>query len=140
MVIAMIVIAVILWLGYMASLLMRFALSRQREYMADAGSIELTKNPESMMRALMRIAGRERIPGSTDDIAMMCIENSKSFLGVFATHPPIEARIRAISEVTSTPIPDVMSLPPVNKQDSFSASNQVENSAKGNVNHIRQNP
>ena len=139
-VIAMIIIAIILWLGYMASLLMRFALSRQREYMADAGSIELTKNPEAMMRALMRIAGRERIPGSTDDIAMMCIAKNQTILGLFATHPPIEARIRAISEVTNTPVPDVMSLPPVNKQDSFSAGNQVENSAKGNVNHTRQNP
>lgn len=128
-VIAMIIIAVVLWLGYMASLLMRFALSRRREFMADAGAIEITKNPEAMMRALMRIAGRERIPGGTDDIAMMCIENSKSFLGIFATHPPIEARIRAISEVTNTPAPDKMSLPPINKEQSFS-SNKKDASAK----------
>ncbi len=136
LVIAMIIIAVVLWLGYMASLLMRFALSRRREYMADAGAIELTKNPEAMMRALMRIAGRERIPGGTDDIAMMCIENSKSFLGVFATHPPIEARIRAISEVTNTPAPDEMSLPPINKEESFS-SNKKE---KVTLDHMRKNP
>ena len=131
-IIAMMIIAFVLWLGYMASLLMRFALSRQREYMADAGSVELTKNPEAMMRALMRIAGRERIPGGTDDIAMMCIENSKAFLGMFATHPPIEERIRAISEVTNTPVPDSMSLPPVNKNESFSVSQTSG--------HPRQNP
>ena len=135
-VIAMIIIAVVLWLGYMASLLMRFALSRQREYMADAGSVELTKNPEAMMRALMRIAGRECIPGGTDDIAMMCIENSKAFLGVFATHPPIETRIKAISEVTNTPIPNSMSLPPVAKEESFSANKQD----KSILDHTRQNP
>ncbi len=135
-IIAIIVIAFILWLGYMASLLMRFALSRRREYMADAGAVELTKNPESMMRALMRIAGRERIPGSTDDIAMMCIENSKSFLGIFATHPPIQSRIKALSEVTNVPIPDGMSLPPVNKEKSFS-SNKKENTTPDPA---RQNP
>jgi len=140
-VIAMMIIAVVLWLGYMASLLMRFALSRRREYMADAGSVELTKNPEAMMRALMRIAGRERIPGGTDDIAMMCIENSRAFLGIFATHPPIEARIRAISEVTNTPVPNGMSLPPVGKEESFSANREQKSSAtNGNLNHSRQNP
>ncbi|MGH1375042.1 MAG: M48 family metallopeptidase [Alphaproteobacteria bacterium] len=119
-VIAMLAIAAVLWLGYMASLVMRFALSRRREYMADAGAIEMTKNPEAMMSALMRIAGRDRIPEVTDDIAMMCIENHKSFLGIFATHPPIEKRIRAISEVTGTPIPDQASLPPIERESSFS--------------------
>lgn len=106
-VIAMLIIAVVLWLGYLATLLMRFALSRRREYMADAGAIELTKNPDAMMRALMRIAGRDRIPGGTDDIAMMCIENRAPFMGLFATHPPIEARIEAISQITGTPVPQL---------------------------------
>lgn len=120
-VMAMIVIAVVLWLGYMASLLMRFALSRRREYMADAGAVEMTKNPDAMMRALMRIAGRDKIPGTTNDIAMMCIENHVPFLGVFATHPPIDKRIQAISSVTNTPVPDANSLPPIAKSQSFGA-------------------
>lgn len=95
----------ILWLGYIATLFTRFALSRRREFMADAGAVQLTKSPESMMRALMRIAQRDAIPEVTGDIAMMCIENSQPFLGLFATHPPIAARIRAISETTGTPLP-----------------------------------
>lgn len=109
-------ITVILWLGYMATLLMRFALSRRREYMADAGAVTLTKNPEAMMRALMRISGRDKIPGATADIAMMCIENHVPFMGIFATHPPIKARIQAISDTTNTPVPDL----------SFSASGYTE--------------
>lgn len=127
---AMIVIAVILWLGYMASLLMRFALSRQREYMADAGAIELTKNPDAMMRALMRIAGRDRLPGTSDDIAMMCIENRVPFLGMFATHPPIDKRIEMLSVVTNTPVPDTASLPPIVKEDSFSATRVKKGKSK----------
>lgn len=95
----------ILWLGYIATLFTRFALSRRREFMADAGAIQLTKSPEAMMRALMRIAQRDAIPDVTGDIAMMCIENSQPFLGMFATHPPIDVRIRAISETTGSPIP-----------------------------------
>jgi len=105
-------IAIVLWIGYMATLFMRFALSRRREYMADAGAVMLTKNPEAMMRALMRISGKDNIPETTDDIMMMCVENKKRFLGLFATHPPIESRIRALSEMTGTPVPDLPSLPP----------------------------
>jgi len=88
--------------------------------MADAGAVELTKDPDAMMRALMRIAGRDRIPETTDDIAMMCIENHVPFLGVFATHPPIEQRIKVLSAVTNTPIPDSASLPPVAKEERIS--------------------
>ena len=121
-IIAMLVIMAILWLGYFASLFMRFAVSRRREYMADAGAIAMTKNPDAMMRALMRISGRDRIPETTDDIAMMCIENHVPFLGLFATHPPINKRINAISEITGNPVPELSSLPPIPKAERLSDS------------------
>ncbi|MCB9990157.1 MAG: M48 family metalloprotease [Rhodospirillales bacterium] len=100
-------VAAILWIGYMATMFTRFALSRRREYMADAGAVELTKNPDAMMRALLRLSGKDRIPEATDDIALMCIENSRKFFGLFTTHPPLEDRIAAISQVTGTPIPEI---------------------------------
>lgn len=130
-VILILLIAVILWLGYFATLLMRFALSRRREYMADAGAVELTKNPDAMMRALMRISGRDRIPETTDDIAMMCIENHVPFMGIFATHPPIDARIKAISQTTNTPIPDPSHMAPAPAMESFGRSGERQG---------RQNP
>jgi heat shock protein HtpX len=99
-------IAAVLWIGYMATLLTRFALSRRREYMADAGAVAMTRRPDAMMRALQRIAGHDRIPAVPDDIAMMCIENARPFMGMFATHPPIADRIRALSAATGTPVPD----------------------------------
>lgn len=123
----MLAIAVILGIGYLATLLMRFAISRKREYMADAGAVELTKNPSAMMRALMRISGRADIPETTDDIAMMCIENAKPFMGMFATHPPIEKRIRALSETTGEEIPDSASLPPINKAEQFGNAHESSN-------------
>ncbi len=117
-IIVILAIALVLWIGYIATLFTRFAISRNREYMADAGAVKLTKNPEAMMRALMRISGRADIPETTDDIAMMCIENANPFLGMFATHPPIEKRIRALSEITNTPIPQ-LSIPPASKAERF---------------------
>jgi len=104
-------IGLVLWIGYMATIFTRFALSRSREYMADAGAVELTKNPEAMMRALMRISGKDRFAAESPDIAMMCIENSSQFLGLFATHPPIEKRVQALSATTGTPVPDLASAP-----------------------------
>lgn len=100
-------VAAVLWIGYMASLLTRFALSRRREYMADAGAVMMTRNPEAMIRALQRISGRDRIPAVPDDIAQMCIENSHRFMGLFTTHPPIADRIRAIAENTGALVPEI---------------------------------
>jgi len=54
---------------------------------------------------LLRISGKDAIPEATDDIALMCIENSRKFFGLFQTHPPLMDRIQAISTITGTPIP-----------------------------------
>lgn len=96
---------VILVIGYIFALLIRFSLSRKREFLADAGAVELTQNPEGMMRALMRISGQDQIKDMPNDIQQMCIENSHNFMGMFATHPPIEKRIQTISDMTNTPVP-----------------------------------
>lgn len=95
----------VLWIGYLATLLTRFAISRRREYMADAGAVQMTKNPDAMMRALIRISGAADIPAAPADIRAMCFENRQAFLGMFATHPPIEDRIRAISSYSGLPVP-----------------------------------
>ncbi len=113
-VIIMLVILAILWLGYLATLFTRFAISRKREYMADAGAVQMTKNPDAMMRALMRISGKDQIPKMPGDIAFMCIENRVPFMGLFATHPPIEKRIKSLSATTGYAIPNLPQLTPFN--------------------------
>lgn len=118
------ILALVLSLGYFMTLWSRFALSRRREYDADAGAVELTKNPDAMMRALMRIAGREQIPNGRADVMLMCIENSTPFMGMFATHPPLESRIRAISAVTNTAIP-VLPPAPATPEDRVGAPPEV---------------
>lgn len=108
----LVVILIVLWTGYIATLFTRFAISRNREYMADAGAVQMTKNPDAMMRALMRISGKSQIPKLPDDINMMCIENRVPFMGLFATHPPIEKRVKALSATTGFSIPDLPQLKP----------------------------
>lgn len=112
-------IAAILWIGYLATLLTRFAISRRREYMADAGAIKITKNPEAMMRALIRISGMADIPKAPDDIKAMCFENSNPFLGLFATHPPIQKRIRKIAQYSALPVPDLTPRLRANEGEAF---------------------
>ncbi|MGL5736588.1 MAG: M48 family metallopeptidase [Beijerinckiaceae bacterium] len=95
---AAIAIAVLLVAAaWFLSLALRFALSRSREYLADAGAVELTKNPDAMISALMKISGRAEIPRVPSGVMEMCIENHKAGIAdLFATHPPIEARIQAL--------------------------------------------
>lgn len=86
----------LLAVGYMLALAIRFSLSRKREYLADAGSVELTHNPDAMIRALRKISGHAELPAVPDDIRQMMIENRAGFFGMFTTHPPIEDRIKAL--------------------------------------------
>ncbi|MFH1157484.1 MAG: M48 family metallopeptidase [Pseudomonadota bacterium] len=105
--VTMLIALAILAIGYFFAILIRFAVSRKREFLADAGSVELTKNPEGMMRALLRISGNDKVTGMPDDLQQMCIENSRNFMGIFATHPSIEDRVQAISRMTDTPVPQL---------------------------------
>lgn len=95
---AAIAIAMLLVAGaWFLSLALRFALSRSREFLADAGAVELTKNPDAMISALMKISGRAEIPQVPSGVMEMCIENYKQGIAdLFATHPPIEQRIQAL--------------------------------------------
>ena len=84
-------------LTYVLALLIRFTMSRKREYMADAGAVELTKNPDAMIRALQKISGRAELAAVPDEVREMALYNPRTGLaGLFTTHPPIEKRIEAL--------------------------------------------
>jgi heat shock protein HtpX len=113
-IVLMLIAAVAAFVGYMLALILRFALSRRRELLADAGSVELTKNPDALISALTKISQNPTIPHVPSEVRQMFIENppsSFSLGGLFDTHPPIEQRIhileelggRAPAEITSTP-------------------------------------
>lgn len=106
---AAILIALVLAIvGFLIASLFRFALSRKREYLADAGSAELTRNPLALASALRKISSDPTIEAvERKDVAQMFIENPQlskdkkdSFsLGIlFATHPPIKRRIEILEQ------------------------------------------
>jgi heat shock protein HtpX len=79
------------------SQLVRLALSRSRELLADAGSVELTKNPDAMISALRKIEGRGELPGATSAVMELCVDNPREgFSDLFATHPSVESRVQAL--------------------------------------------
>jgi heat shock protein HtpX len=95
--IAIVIAIAIIALVWILSVVIRFALSRQREYLADSGSVELTKNPDAMISALRKIEGRGEIPGANSAVMEMCIDNPREgFSNVFDTHPSVDKRVEAL--------------------------------------------
>jgi heat shock protein HtpX len=83
--------------AWILSIVIRFALSRQREYLADAGSVELTKNPDAMISALRKIEGRGELASANSAVMEMCIDNPRQgFADLFATHPSVWSRVEAL--------------------------------------------
>ena len=83
-------------IAWFLAIVIRMAVSRQREFVADAGSAELTKNPDAMISALHKVAGHAHLD-APEEIRGLFLENREEGLfGLFSTHPPIEARIAAL--------------------------------------------
>jgi heat shock protein HtpX len=103
-----IIIALLLALvGLLISSLFRFALSRKREYLADAGSAELTHHPLALASALRKISVDPTIEAvKRKDVAQLFIENPQEIPGqktfaissMFATHPPLNKRIQILEQ------------------------------------------
>ena len=83
-------------IGYLLAIVIRMALSRTREFVADAGAVELTKNPDAMIGALRKIDGHSALQ-APESVQGMFIDNRETgFYSLFATHPPIPTRIAAL--------------------------------------------
>ena len=106
--IVVIVIAVVLAaVGYFFTMLTRFAISRKREYMADAGGAELCGNPLALASALRKISNDPGLGGvDREDVAQLFIVRPKAFASeftnmmsnLFSTHPSIESRIAYLEQ------------------------------------------
>lgn len=104
---AIILIAIVITaVAYLISILLRFGISRRREYLADAGAAEMTKKPYALANALRKVSGDPMIEAvESRDIAQLFIDNPKpsahksaSWDNMFATHPPIEKRIQLLEQ------------------------------------------
>src|ERR1700687_2762160 len=95
--VAIVIALVLIAVAWLLSIVIRFALSRQREFLADAGSVELTKNPDAMISALRKIENRGELHAANSAVMEMCIDNPREgFADIFATHPPVDQRVEAL--------------------------------------------
>ena len=92
-------------LAYLISMLLRFGISRSREYIADAGAAEMTKKPDALASALKKISDDPFIEAvQSRDVAQLFINNptpsqhKASWDNMFSTHPPIEKRIEYLEQ------------------------------------------
>jgi Zn-dependent protease with chaperone function len=105
-IVAMLVVAVacvvVGYIGMFVGKLIQAAVSRQREFLADASAVQFTRNPRGLIGAFLRIQGASASPAlqnasSAETAHMMFSQlSSMNFGGLLATHPPLDTRIRAI--------------------------------------------
>lgn len=91
-------------LSPIAGKLLQMALSRNREYLADATAVEFTRNPEGLATALLKLGGAntsvQRVSEATASLYIANpLKNKKSVAELFSTHPPIEKRVEAIRNI-----------------------------------------
>ena len=95
------IIAIIL--APLAATLVQLAISRQREFLADASSVELTRNPQGMINALLKLENSEPMHNKVDDAsAALYINDPKKEGGLqklFYTHPPISERVERLRKM-----------------------------------------
>ncbi|TCU78366.1 heat shock protein [Bradyrhizobium sp. R2.2-H] len=110
-VIVIIIAIVLIVVAWLLSQVVKLALSRSREFLADAGSVELTKDPDAMISALRKIEGRGELPGATSAVMELCVDNPREgFADLFATHPSVQSRVDALVKFAGGhdpgPLPD----------------------------------
>ena len=111
-IIVIIIAVALIMLAWLLSQVVKLALSRSREYLADAGSVELTKNPDAMISALRKIENRGELQGATSAVMELCVDNPREgFADLFATHPSIKSRVDALVKYAGGRDPGPLALP-----------------------------
>ena len=90
-------------LAPLAATLVQLAISRQREFLADASSVELTRNPQGMINALLKLENSQPMTHHVDDASSALYINDPQKPGflkkLFYTHPPISERIERLKQM-----------------------------------------
>ena len=122
-----IVAVVLIVLAWALSQFVKLALSRSREFLADAGSVELTKDPDAMISALRKIEGRGELPDATSAVMELCVDNPREgFTDLFATHPSVESRVQALVKYAGGRYEGPLALPMHPSEDEEGATGPSE--------------
>ena len=85
-------------LAWLLATALRLALSRNREFLADAGAVELTSDPDAMISALRKVEGNADMPEVSPQVRALFLEDASdnALSSLMATHPPIGSRVEAL--------------------------------------------
>lgn len=96
----------LIFLAPLAATFVQLALSRNREYLADAGSVELTRNPQGLIAALTKLKEAQPMKQSSAECASLYISSphlnaahGRGLSALFDTHPPLDARIARLEKM-----------------------------------------
>ncbi len=93
----MVVGIVLIILGPILGMLVQLAISRKREFLADATGAQFTRNPEGLANALEKLKGAPPIQNANETTASLYISNPFGKVsGLFSTHPPLDERIKIL--------------------------------------------
>ncbi|HMM90285.1 M48 family metallopeptidase [Bradyrhizobium sp.] len=124
-VLAIVIAVALIVLAWLLSQVVKLALSRSRELLADAGSVELTKNPDAMITALRKIENRGELPGATSAVMELCVDNPREgFADLFATHPSVDSRVKALVQFAGGHDPGPLALPSETASDQTDAAEE----------------
>jgi heat shock protein HtpX len=123
-IVVLVIVAVVAIVAPLAAKLVQLAISRQREYLADATSVKFTRNPTGLIHALQRLQqGDTAIARGSSPVSALCIAPVRmSFDNAFSTHPPLEDRILRLQNLGGVaghaappPQPEAPPVPPPSK-------------------------
>jgi len=101
-------VAIFAIIAPLAAKLVQLAISRQREYLADATSVKLTRDPVGLIHALQRLQQSDTaMARGSSPVSALCIAPVRSsFENMFATHPPLDDRIARLRNLGGVAVPD----------------------------------
>jgi heat shock protein HtpX len=99
--VVLVIVAIVAIVAPLAAKLVQLAISRQREYLADASSVKLTRNPTGLIHALQRLQQADTaLARGSSPVSALCIAPVRlSFENAFSTHPPLEDRIQRLQNL-----------------------------------------
>ena len=97
------------------SVALRLALSRNREFLADAGAVQITGDADAMIAALQKVGRNPDLPEMPGQLQAILLEHPKGSRGAswWSTHPPMDQRIDALVRFAGGRLPEPLAVPPV---------------------------
>ncbi len=129
------------YIGLFFGRLIKAAISRQREFLADASSVQFTRNPKGMAGALYKIqqhvAGAFLNTSSAEDMSHMCFGETVKlhFTSLLATHPPLDVRINAVDPMF---LKTERAKAIIQKRNQLEGTSTVESMADSGISHFAE--